>query len=864
MNTDRFTAKSLTALQGAASTAKAMGAPEVYPEHLLLSLLNGRDEIVQATLEHLKIEVHAFAEAVRQEAGRRPVVQGQPHLSESEALGSVIGQAEILANSMRDDFVSTEHLFVGLTEVQPTVQILEKHGCERATILAALQEVRGHSRVTTRNPEEQFKTLEKYTQDLTALARTGQIDPVIGRDDEVRRVMQVLQRRNKNNPVLVGEPGVGKTAIVEGIAQKIANGDVPLSLRDRRLLSLDLGALIAGTKYRGEFEERLKSVLKEVTASDGEVVLFIDELHTLVGAGAGEGSMDASNMLKPALARGQLRCIGATTLNEYRTYIEKDGALERRFQPVRVNEPSTEDTIAILRGLKEKYQVHHGIRIQDAALVAAAHLSTRYISDRQLPDKAIDLIDEAASGLRLELDSRPLAVDRMERAITQLEIERHALVSERDSVDRLEAVETELVTLRSQRDVLLELWSKQKAAQTNARSLRKTLEEVSSERERLEQTLPTVVEYDARERMYARVGELTAFERETRARLESAIFDLERVPQDEVLIREEVVPADVAQVVERWTGIPVQRLLDSEQEKLASLEARLQERVKGQMTAINAVARAVRRARAGLSNPTQPIASFLFVGPTGVGKTELSKALAEQLFDDERALIRFDMSEYMERHSVARLIGAPPGYVGHHEGGQLTEAVRRRGYCVVLLDEIEKAHSDVFNVLLQVLDDGRLTDSQGRTIDFRNTLIIMTSNLGTSGGEAVDAEHVLAAVHAHFRPEFVNRIDEMVVFDSLELEQLQDIVRVLLRQLEIRLDALKISVELSDSAVAYLIEQGHDRAFGARPLQRSIQRYLEDPLSMALVTGNLVSGMHAGITIGDDEHLHFTYTTQTT
>ena len=857
MQIDNLTTKSMVALRGAVERARSTQSPEVYPEHLLLSLVDGKDEVVTALLEKMKVDVGLFSEAIRKEAKRRPSVRGQAAIYESESLKGVIRSASNLAGEMRDDYVSTEHLLVGLTETQPTVQLMEKFGVDRGKILSTLQSIRGHSRVTTKDPEGQFQALEKYTMDLTGLARAGKLDPVIGRDDEVRRVMQVLQRRSKNNPVLVGEPGVGKTAIIEGIAQKIANGDVPLTLQDRRLLSLDLGALIAGAKYRGEFEERLKAVLKEVSSSDGNIVLFIDELHTLVGAGGAEGAMDASNMLKPALARGELRCVGATTLDEYRKYIEKDGALERRFQPVLVEEPTADSTVAILRGLKEKYEVHHGVRIQDAALVAAAQLASRYISDRKLPDKAIDLIDEAASGLRLELDSRPYAVDKLERKITQLEIERHALESEPGESDRLSNVKHQLAEIKADRDALVAVWLRQKEAQTNAQSLRKTLEEVVSERERLEQVLPTVVEYDARETMYQRVGELTAFERETRARLKGAMDDLEQTPSDKRMIREEVDSADVARVVQRWTGIPVQRLLGTESDRLANLEDRLHQKVIGQNYAVTAVSNAVRRARAGLSDPSQPIASLLFLGPTGVGKTELSKALACELFDDERALLRIDMSEYMERHSVARLIGSPPGYVGHDAGGQLTEAVRRRPYSVVLLDEIEKAHQEVFNVLLQVLDDGRLTDGQGRTVDFRNALIIMTSNLGTSLGTANDPEAAIEAVKQHFRPEFVNRIDEMIVFDTLQTDELNAILGLQLAAVRQRLSEQGIALSLEPAAVKTLLKHGHDIAYGARPLKRTVRKYLEDPIALALVQGQLRSGMGARVTSNDGETLGF-------
>ena len=857
MNIEKLTTKALSAMRTARHSAQSLHSPEVYPEHLLMSLVDERDEVVIALLEKMGVDASKLSQLVRQEAKRRPSVRGQSSIAESESLKQVLQHATQQAAEMKDEYISTEHLLIGLSEIQPTVQILERMGITKSEIMTALQSVRGTNRVTSREPEGQFQALEKYTQDLTALARAGKLDPVIGRDDEVRRVMQVLQRRSKNNPVLVGDPGVGKTAIVEGIAQKIASGDVPVSLKERRLLSLDLGALIAGAKYRGEFEERLKAVLKEVTATDGTTVLFIDELHTLVGAGGSEGAMDASNMLKPALARGELRCVGATTIDEYRKYIEKDGALERRFQPVTVNEPSKEATIAILRGLKEKYEVHHGIRIQDAALVTAARLSARYISDRKLPDKAIDLVDEAASGLRLELDSRPLVIDRLEREITQLEIERHALEQEPESEARLTELKSALEELKLERDGLVSRWMRQKDAQNNAQNLRKTLDEVVSERDRLEQVLPTVVEYGERERMYQRVGELTAFERETRARLVSAIEDLEQGDEEESLIREEVVSEDIARVVERWTGIAVQRLLGTESDKLANLEIRLGERVIGQSDAISAVSRAVRRARSGLADPTQPSGSFLFLGQTGVGKTELTKALASDLFDDEKALIRIDMSEYSERHSVSRLIGAPPGYVGHDSGGQLTEAVRRRPYSVILLDEVEKAHPEIFNTLLQVLDDGRLTDGRGRTVDFRNCLIIMTSNLGTSMGDQSTPEIALEAVRNHFRPEFLNRIDEIVIFQSLTKSSVQRILELQLGDLADRLAMHRVEISFDAQAKAHLLEEGYDLTFGARPLKRTVQRLVEDSIALAMVKGDIQNGTSVRVTLNSEGALNF-------
>jgi ATP-dependent Clp protease ATP-binding subunit ClpB len=839
---DRFTERSQEALQAAQQAAQQLQHATVEPEHLLLALLEQEDGLVPTLLQRLEVSPGPLAARLRAILDNRPKQVGGGEPQVGNQLRAVLMSAFDEMSRLKDEYVSTEHLLLGIL-AQPggeATRLLQEAGVTRDRVYSTLEAVRGSQRVTDPNPEDKYQALEKYGRDLTDAARRGKLDPVIGRDDEVRRVIQVLSRRTKNNPVLIGEPGVGKTAIVEGLAQRIATGDVPEGLKDKRVVAVDLGAMVAGAKYRGEFEDRLKAVLKEVTGSNGQIVLFIDELHTLVGAGAAEGAMDAGNMLKPALSRGELRTIGATTLDEYRKRIEKDAALERRFQPIVVNPPSVEDTVSILRGLKERYEVHHGVRITDSAIVAAAVLSDRYITDRFLPDKAIDLIDEAASRLRIEIDSLPTELDVVEREIRQLEIEREALRKESDAAsrDRLSALERELADLQETAKGLRSRWEQEKSAITAIQEIKERIEQVKHEAERAERAA------DFQRAAELKYGQLIELERG----LDQEQSRLVELQGDRPLLKEEVTEEDIARVVSSWTGIPVSKMLEGEMQKLLRMESDLHRRVVGQDDAITAVASAVRRARAGLSDPHRPIGSFIFLGPTGVGKTELARALAELLFDDERAMVRIDMSEYMEKYSTSRLIGAPPGYVGYEEGGQLTEAVRRRPYSVLLLDEIEKAHGDVFNVLLQLLDEGRLTDGQGRTVDFRNCVIIMTSNIGSHLIAEVphnaSAEHwdrvrdtVLTEVRQHFRPEFLNRVDDIILFSRLDQQQLRQIVSIQLRSLSLRLEGRKLSLNVADSALDLLAREGYDPTYGARPLKRLIQRKLEDPIAMAILEG---------------------------
>jgi ATP-dependent Clp protease ATP-binding subunit ClpB len=837
VNLDQFTQKSQEAILSAQRLAQEYNHQNVEPAHLFLALLRQEQGVVPAIVTKVAGSVLALREEVSQDLEKRSKVYGggvQVGLARPTA--DVLAAAERYAKGMQDEYVSTEHILLGLTESVEGKRLAD-YGLTKDAILKAMAEIRGSQRVTSQQPEDTYQPLEKFGRDLTDQARRGKLDPVIGRDEEIRRVIQILSRRTKNNPALIGEPGVGKTAIVEGLAQRIVNGDVPEGLKHKRLMQLDMGALVAGTKYRGEFEERLKAVLKEIADSAGEIILFLDEMHTVVGAGAAEGAMDAGNMLKPMLARGELHMVGATTLDEYRKHIEKDAALERRFQPVFVAEPGVEETISILRGLKERYEVHHGVRITDPAVIAAATLSERYITDRHLPDKAIDLIDEAGSRLRTEIDSKPQALDEVDRAVMQLEIEREALKKEKDkaSQERLERLEKELADLRERANELHSRWQTEKDVISELQKAKEEIEQTRLEIERAERNAE--LEKVARLR-YGRLRELESKVVELEARIKA-------LQADGALLKEEVDAEEIGEVVSNWTGIPVSRLLEGETQKLIHMEDRIHRRVVGQDDAIRAVSNAVRRARAGLQDPDRPIGSFILLGPTGVGKTELARALAEFLFDDERAMVRIDMGEYQEKHTVSRLIGAPPGYVGFEEGGQLTEAIRRRPYSVVLFDEIEKAHREVFNVLLQLLDDGRLTDGQGRTVDFRNTVVIMTSNLGTQlweGGRDVSREEIQGALQAHFRPEFLNRIDEIVVFHRLSREDLAQIVDIQLRRVAKLVSARGYQLEVSEAAREYLADVGYDPDYGARPLKRAIQRELQDPLALQILTGEFGQG----------------------
>jgi ATP-dependent Clp protease ATP-binding subunit ClpB len=839
MRLDKFTEKAQQALQAAAEEAQSRQQQAIEPEHLLLALVRQQDGIARPILEGAGVSLMELEPALVSEVERYPRVSGggqQPYLA--DATTQLLDAAQKEADRLKDEYISTEHLLLALA-ARPALKNL---GVTREKLLDALRKVRGNRRVTDQDPESKYQALDKYAHDLTVLAAQGKLDPVIGRDEEIRRVITVLSRRTKNNPVLIGEPGVGKTANAEGLAQRIAAGDVPEGLKNKRVMALDLGALVAGAKYRGEFEDRLKSVIKEVQDAEGQVILFIDELHTLVGAGAAEGAMDAANLLKPALARGELRVVGATTLDEYRKHIEKDAALERRLQPVFVDQPSVEDTISILRGLKERYEVHHGVRIKDSALVAAALLSHRYITDRFLPDKAIDLVDEAAARLRMEIDSMPAELDEIERQIRQLEIEREALKKESDkaSKERLGGLEKQLASLQEERDTLRSRWEREKQIIGRIRELKQKTEELRHEAERAERA----ADFEKAARL--RYGEVVELERQ----LEEANTQLQQLQAEGgALLKEEVDEEDIAQIVSRWTGIPVSRMMEGEIQKLIHMEERIHDRLVGQDEAVTAVANAVRRSRSGLSDPNRPVGSFIFLGPTGVGKTELARALAEFLFDDEQALIRLDMSEYQEKHTVSRMVGAPPGYVGYDEGGQLTEAVRRRPYAVVLFDEIEKAHPDVFNVLLQILEDGRLTDGQGRTVDFRNTVLIMTSNLGSdviqqmANRDFDEVKHEVELVlHQQFRPEFINRVDEIIIFKPLTREQLTRIVDIQLQRLEKRLLERNLRLALTDSAKELLGERGWDPVYGARPLKRAIQRLVQDPLAIRILEGEFAEG----------------------
>ncbi|KFA87642.1 ATP-dependent chaperone ClpB [Archangium violaceum] len=855
MRLDKYTVKAQEAIQEGQSLARRADNPNYEPEHLVTALLGQKEGIVEPLLRKIGVDVKLFAGRLGEALQKLPRMQGGEGATLSQRLLKTFDKAEDEAKSLKDDFVSSEHLLLALAQDKGAVgEVMKSSGVTRDRVLSSLKEVRGSSRVTSQDAESTYQALEKYGRDLTEAARAGKLDPVIGRDEEIRRCIQVLSRRTKNNPVLIGEPGVGKTAIVEGLARRIIDGDVPEGLKNKRLVTLDLGAMVAGAKFRGEFEERLKAVLKEVADAAGEIILFIDELHTLVGAGKAEGSMDAGNMLKPALARGELHCIGATTLDEYRKHIEKDAALERRFQPVVVGEPSVHDTISILRGLKERYEVHHGVRIQDSALVSAANLSNRYISDRFLPDKAIDLVDEACSRLRIEIDSMPTEIDDIRRKMNQLEIEREGLRKETDphSVERLKKIEKELAELNERFTGLKAHWDSEKKAIAGIREQKEKLEKAKNDQAAAER------QGDFNKAAELKYGVMPNLEKEISQQNEK----LAELQKNHKFLKEEVDAEDIAAVVGKWTGIPVSKLLEGEVQKLVHMEDRLAKRVIGQRSPIEAVSNAVRRARSGLQDPNRPIGSFIFLGPTGVGKTETAKALAEFLFDDDTAMVRIDMSEYMEKHAVARLVGAPPGYVGYEEGGQLTEAVRRRPYTVVLFDEIEKAHPDVFNMLLQILDEGRLTDSQGRTVDFKNTVLILTSNIGSQalqegmqGKEELDEatrEDVMGILRQHFRPEFLNRVDEVIIFEPLRKKDIRRIVELQVARLQKLLTDKRLTLELTEKAQDLLSDRGYDPTYGARPLKRAIQKYLMDPLALKVLGGEFLPGDHIVVDAGKD------------
>ncbi len=856
MRFDKFTLKTQEAIQASQQRAEKFGHQQIEPEHLVRAILEQKEGVISSLLGKIGAGQSRLIQSFEAALETMPKVSGSGfgQASISMRTKAVLDKAFAEAEQVKDEYVSLEHILLAVAEEKEgaAARILAGAGITRDTILKALVDIRGGQRITDPNPEDKYQALDRFSQDLTAIASRGDLDPVIGRDDEIRRIIQVLSRRTKNNPVLIGEPGVGKTAIVEGLAQRVVQGDVPETLKDKRVVALDMGALIAGAKYRGEFEDRLKAVLKEVTDAQGQIILFIDEMHTLVGAGAAEGAVDASNMLKPALARGELKCVGATTIKEYRKYIEKDAAFERRFQPVMVEEPDVEDTISILRGLKEKYEVHHGVRIKDSALVAAATLSHRYITDRFLPDKAIDLIDEATSRLRIEIDSMPAEIDNIQRKITQLEIEREALKKEKDraSKDRSEKIDKELSDLKRKTEEMTSHWKKEKETISKIREIKERLESTRSEAQIAER------EGDLAKAAELKYGTLTELEKS----LNEENRKLEELQSDQKMLKEEVDSEDIAEVVAKWTGIPVSRMMEGEKEKLLKMEERLAQRVVGQEKGIIAVANAVRRARSGLQDPNRPIGSFIFLGPTGVGKTELARALAEFLFDDEQYMVRVDMSEYMEKHSVARLIGAPPGYVGYEEGGYLTEAIRRHPYSVVLFDEIEKAHPDVFNALLQILDDGRMTDGKGRTVDFKNTVLIMTSNVGTQWiqelGEGNGPEierRVMEALRSTFKPEFLNRIDEAIIFSSLGSEEIKKIVGIQMGLLGRRLEGNRITLELTDEAKEFLANSGFDPVYGARPLKRAIQHLIQDPLAMKILEGDVKEGDYVKMDVRDGQ-----------